>query len=117
MSNVSQPKGPSLYVDESGVTRTLTMPANIVTADQKFDVPKGVSRKKINSVGRKIPVDLNCFKATVKDIELKQVYQYDVSFTPLVNLRKVTEKLWNSNAVQKVLKQQKWVYDGNKLAW
>lgn len=93
------------------------MPANIVTAAQKFDVPKGVSRKKVNSVGRKIPVDLNCFKATVKNIDDKQVFQYDVSFTPLVNLRKVTEKLWNSNAVQKVLKQQKWVYDGNKLAW
>jgi N-terminal domain of argonaute len=117
MSDVSRPKGQSLYVDEFGVPRPLTMPANIVTADQKFDVPKGVSRKKINGVGRKIPVDLNCFKATVKDIDEKQVFQYDVSFTPLVNLRKVTEKLWNSNAVQKVLKQQKWVYDGNKLAW
>lgn len=117
MSNVSKPKGPSLYVDEFGVTRTLTMPANIVTVDQKFDVPKGVPRKKVNSLGRKIPVELNCFKATIKDIEQKLVYQYDVSFTPPVNLRKVTEKLWNSKAVQKILKRQMWVYDGNKLAW
>ena|ERR1700712_5439587 len=106
-------KAKSLWFDEHGVERKLIPGTNVF--DPKFDAPKGVLRQKVNSVGRKIPIEINCFKAEISDID--EIYQYDVSFTPPVNLRKVTEKLWNSKAVQDALRRKTWIYDNNKLAW
>jgi hypothetical protein len=98
------------WIDEDGVERKHANQYNT-----QFDAPKGVLRQKVNNVGRKIPMEINCFKAELAGIN--EVHQYDVSFVPMVNLRKVTEKLWNSKAVQNKLGGKPWIYDNNKLAW
>ena len=116
----SQSDEPRLYQDVS-----LYRPRHanmIVDFDYQLAIPDNrVQRpKNFNSYGKECGITLNTFN--VVQTPNTVVHQYDLGYTGDAKdytKRALLKKIWNSNAVRAALGEpaNRWVWDGNKLAW